>query len=82
MSAGLPTPAEILANAAASLESAVRSLSDGRDWPASDWRPAGTSLTDEQAAARSTARTAIAAAKRELAPALDALLRAGRAGAR
>lgn len=48
----LPTRAEMFAHALEALEHASCSLSDARDWLKSDWRPAGSSLSDAGARAR------------------------------
>lgn len=81
MSAGLPTHEEMLRNALTKVERANSALSTARDWLAANWHPGG-SLTDDEADARSIARDAIAKAKRELTPAMDALLRVCRDGIR
>lgn len=79
---GLPTRDEMIRNALADLERASSALSDARDWLNSDWRPVGSSLTDEQADARTATRDAIAACKKHIVPATDALLRALAGGTR
>ena len=48
----LPTWNEILRHALNSLDTARGATSEARDWLNSDWRPAGTSLTDAAAVAR------------------------------
>lgn len=60
---GLPTAAEMLANANAELDKAYRALGDAADWLRSDWHPIGSSLTDEQADARTRMQDAIGEAK-------------------
>lgn len=62
-SAGLPTPDEILARAAAELDAAYRALTSAADWLRSDWRPLGSALTTGQARRRAAMREAIRAAK-------------------
>ncbi len=69
----LPTRPEMMANALASLRQAQSALSDARDWLNSDWRPAGTALTDAQADARSTTRRVVGECKVALTEAQDAL---------
>lgn len=59
----LPTADEMLDNAELELNRAYVALSDADDWLNSDWRPAGTTLTAEQARRRRIIRRAITAAK-------------------
>lgn len=59
----LPTAAEILSNAEDQIVAAYRALDAAADWLRSDWRPLGSSLTAEQAAARLAMREAITEAK-------------------
>lgn len=63
MSAELPSRTDIFVNALAALDSARRSLSDARDWLASDWSPTGSALTSEAAQARGTVLAGIGATK-------------------
>lgn len=69
----LPTREEMFQAAAAEMRNARASLADARDWLASDWRPAGSRLTKEQAAARTTAREAIGGARTAIDEALRQL---------
>ena len=48
----LPTWAEIESHALRHLHAARTEMSEVRDWLRSDWRPAGTPLSDADAAAR------------------------------
>ena len=59
----LPTREEMFNRAGACLDEAYRALGDAADELRSDWRPVGTSLTDEQAELRTRMRREIAAAK-------------------
>ncbi|WP_094287400.1 hypothetical protein [Mycobacterium lehmannii] len=63
MSAELPSRTDIFVNALAALDSARRSLSDARDWLASDWSPVGSALTPEAAQARGTLLAGIGTTK-------------------
>lgn len=49
----LPTWNEITRKARASLNAARADIADARDWLTSDWRPFGTSLSEEAAHTRS-----------------------------
>lgn len=75
-------PQDMFLNALAELDTAYRALGDAQDWLRSDWRPAGTSLTDAQGDARSVMQDAIADAKTAINRAKDAADRAGRGGQR
>ena len=72
----LPTRREIFLEATDELSGAYRSLGDAADWLRSDWQPVGSSLTDEQAAARSAMWDAIDEAKAAINRAKDAAARA------
>lgn len=63
MSDGLPTADEILDRANDCLSVAYRALGDAGDWLRSDWRPVGSSMTDEQATKRDAMWKAIEDAK-------------------
>lgn len=59
----LPTREEMLANADAEVERAYAALEEAGAWLRSDWTPAGSVLTDEQARRRNQLREAITRAK-------------------
>ncbi|PXY16621.1 hypothetical protein [Prauserella muralis] len=59
----LPTWNDIVHATIASLTTARESLGNARDHLHSDWRPVGSTLSDEQAAARIAAGKLIAEAK-------------------
>jgi hypothetical protein len=56
----LPTWPEIEAHALRHLHAARNEMSDVRDWLRSDWRPAGSPLTDPAANARTEIVRAVA----------------------
>lgn len=63
---GLPTFDQILGRAMAALDEAYRAVGNAQDWLRSDWSPVGSSLTDEQAGARVSLQSGLAAVKREI----------------
>lgn len=73
---GLPTREQMMQLALAAMEEARADLSEARDWLNSDWQPGGSSLTDDQAAARTATRGAISSCKRDIDGATEALRRA------
>jgi hypothetical protein len=62
----LPTFDQILGHAVSALDEAYRVVGDAQDWLRSDWRPVGSSLTDEQARARLSLQSGLATVKREI----------------
>lgn len=59
----LPTADEMLRRADEQLDAAYRALDAAADWLRSDWRPAGSPLTDEQSRRRAAMWTAIGDAR-------------------
>lgn len=73
----LPTVPELIDRSLAELDAAANALEEARAWLVrSDWRPAGSRLTSDQAAARSALSTESAAATAAIERAQDALRRA------
>jgi len=62
MTANLPTPAQMMANALAEFDKAYWALGNAADWLRSDW-PAGAEMTAEQAERRTRMFRAIHDAK-------------------
>lgn len=58
----LPTPEQMLVNAASELDKAYQALGDAGDWLRSDWKP-GSRMTEAQAERRTRMFRAIADAK-------------------
>lgn len=69
----LPTIAEIFTDTQAELSRAYQALGDAADWLRSDWRPLGSSLTAAQVTAKARVYEQIAAAKRAINLAHDAI---------
>lgn len=69
----LPTIAEMFTGAAEELSKAYKALGGAADWLRSDWRPLGSSLTNTQAAAKTTVYDQIGEAKRAINAAHDAI---------
>jgi hypothetical protein len=69
----LPTWPEIEAHALRHLHRARTEMAEVRDWLNSDWRPAGSPLSDAEAKARSEVRRIVRDVKRLIDQAKDAL---------
>lgn len=72
----LPTWNEIVGNTRESLNKSRNAASEARDWIMSDWRPVGSSLTDDAAEARTTVLKLAGQIKNLVDQAKDALARA------